>query len=510
MSRSERHQRAVGIAVIGAGPGGICMGIKLKEAGFHNFVILERSSGIGGTWRRNRYPGCACDIPSHVYSYSFELHSGWTRPYASQPEILAYLERCAEKYELLPHCRFGTKVTRAVWQEGAATWVVELASGETVEASVIVSAVGMFNELHWPAIPGLSTFSGTTFHSACWDWDHDLTGERVGVIGSAASAVQFVPEIVKRAGRVHLFQRTANWVLPKVDSPFTPEQLEEFRNDPSALQAARDEALATAETNNVAKSDAAVRAQREAVVLEAMKVIEDPQVRAQLRPQHPWGCKRPLLSNDFYPTFNRPNLELVTESIEHITEGSVVTRDGTERHVETLILATGYETTKYISVIDVVGRAGVTIAEAWSDGPQAHLGISAAEFPNLFMLYGPNTNNGSIITMIEFQVSHIVAQLRRMIDEELAWIDVRPDRMRSYNEEIQCAIEQVTHWHASCNSYYRTSSGRVVTQWPGTMSEFRDRVVLPDPEDFSVGKRVRSVSASGPPLMKREESAVSG
>ncbi len=281
MSGAGRERRGVRVAIIGAGPGGICMGIKLREAGFDDFVILERADGVGGTWRSNRYPGCACDVPSHVYQFSFELNGSWTRPYATQPEILAYMERCAEKYGLLSHCRFETSVTRATWQEDRAGWALELAGGEVVEAQAVVSAVGMFNELIWPDIPGLASFAGTMFHSARWDWDHDLTGETVAVIGSAASSVQLVPEIVKQAGQVFLFQRTANWVLPKADAPYSAEELERFLTDPSARQAARDEVFTTQESNSVAKADAAARATREAIVLAAIEVVHDPVVRVQ-------------------------------------------------------------------------------------------------------------------------------------------------------------------------------------------------------------------------------------
>jgi cyclohexanone monooxygenase len=480
----EGQSGRVPIAIIGAGPGGICMAIKLREAGFDDFVLLERSDGVGGTWRRHVYPGCACDVQSHVYQYSFELNPDWTRPYARQSEILAYLEACAEKYGVLPHCRFGSDVTAAKWQEAQAAWAIQLSSGEILEANIVVSAVGMFNELVWPDIPGISTFQGTMFHSAHWKWDHDIRGEAVAVIGSAASAVQFVPEIVKQAGQVYLFQRTANWVLPKPDTPYTPEQLEHYRTDRAAREAARNEVFSTQETNNVAKADAAARATREALVLAAIDVVEDPVVRERLRPQHPWGCKRPLLSNDFYPAFNRPNLELVTDSIDVIRGQVIRTSDSRERRVDTLILATGYDTTKYASVIDVVGQNGATLGDVWWDGAQAYLGITTAGFPNFFMLYGPNTNNGSIITMIEYQVAHIVNMVRRMTEQDLDWIDVRPETMASYNDEVQLAISGVAHWQAGCNGYYRSASGRVVTQWPSTMTEYRDRVVVPDLRDF--------------------------
>ncbi len=463
------------------------MGVKLKEAGFEDFVILERSDGVGGTWRRNTYPGAACDIQSALYSFSFEVKVDWSRPYAPQPEILAYMEEIAEKYGLLPHCRFGAEVQRARWDDSASAWTVELASGDRLQADVVVSALGMFNDLAWPDIPGLQDFAGTCFHSAQWNWEHDLTGRHVAVIGSAASAVQFVPEIVKQAGQVNLFQRTANWVLPKEDEPYTEEQLAGFRADPSLVLDRRDYLFRIVEAT-MTFNDPALCAERQAVALAAIDVVEDPVVREKLVPDHPWGCKRPLFSNDFYPAFNRPNLELVTERIERITEDAVVTVDGVEREVDTLILATGFTATRYLSAIDVVGTGGRHIDDAWRDGATAYLGVTTAGFPNLFMLYGPNTNNGSILTMIEYQVAHVVAHLRRLLNEDLAWVDVEPEAMDRYNRHVQEAIEGVTVWQAGCNGYYRTPSGRVVTQWPFSMTEFRRRTEAVDPADYRVGR----------------------
>ncbi len=478
------------IAIIGAGPGGICMAIKLREAGFEDFVLLEKASGVGGTWNLNRYPGCACDVQSHLYSFSFEIKRDWSRPYASQPEILAYLEHCAGKYGILPHCRFDDAVIRATWDDVEARWTLELESGDAVAADVVISGIGMFNDLAWPEIDGLGEFAGTMFHSSRWDWDHDLAGETVGVIGSAASAVQFVPEIVQDAGKVHLFQRTANWVLPKPDDPYTEEQLTHFGSDPDAVLAIREELYRTMD-EGMTFSDPATNAQREAFGLAAVDVVEDPDVRRKLRPQHPFGCKRPLLSNHYYPAFNRPNLELVTDPIERITEDAVVTVDGVQRPVDTLVLASGFSTTKYLSAIDVVGRGGRHIDEAWSDGACAYLGISTPGFPNLFMLYGPNTNNGSILTMIEYQVAHIVQQVQRLAREDLAWIDAKPDATDRYNDEVQVGISQVDVWQAGCNGYYRTRSGRIVTQWPFSMSEYRRRTAVPDPAEFAVAPCVQ-------------------
>jgi cation diffusion facilitator CzcD-associated flavoprotein CzcO len=476
------------IAIIGAGPGGLCMAINLKAAGYDDFVILERSGGVGGTWYQNRYPGCACDIQSHLYSYSFEIKPDWTRPYATQPEILAYMEFCAAKYGILPHCRFGSEVVRATWNEPSSSWTVELRSGDLVEADVVVSALGMFNDLAWPKIEGLDSFAGTSFHSARWNWDHDLTGESVGVIGSAASAVQFVPEIIKQAGQVHLFQRTANWVLPKLDDPASPADIEARLHDPNLALAIRRE-IFNAVDQGQTFADRALNAEREAAVLAAIQVVKDPAVRDKLVPTHPYGCKRPLVSNNYYVAFNEPNLELVTDHIDRVTSDAIVTADGRQHRVDTLIIATGFAATRYLSAIDVVGRGGRHISDAWNDGAIAYLGITTAGFPNLFMLYGPNTNNGSILAMIEYQVEHVMGLLERLSSEELAWLDVRPDVMHSYNEEVQRAIAGVKVWQAGCNGYYRTPSGRVVTQWPYSMTEFRKRSAAIDASAFEVAAR---------------------
>jgi cation diffusion facilitator CzcD-associated flavoprotein CzcO len=438
------------------------MAVRLQQAGFDDLVLFEKGEGVGGTWYHNRYPGCACDIQSHLYSFSFEIKRDWSRPYAPQAEILAYLERVAEKYRLLGHCRFGCEVRSATWDDARSAWT--LAS---------------------PDLPGLASFAGTSFHSARWRWDHDLAGERVAVIGSAASAVQFVPEIVKQAGQVHLFQRTANWVMPKLDEPFSAEQLEQFRRDPNAALALRSEIYQQVDTG-MTFSDPEALAKIEAAGLAAIDVVRDPELRRKLRPDHPFGCKRPLISNDYYAAFNRLNLELVTDAIERIEPDAVVTADGRARRVDTMILATGFSTTRYLSAIEVRGRDGRRIDDAWSDGARAYLGVTTTGFPNLFMLYGPNTNNGSILAMIESQVDYTLRQIERIADEDLAWIDVRPEPMERYNDEIQRAIAGVKVWQAGCTGYYRTPSGRVVTQWPFSMTEFRERTQKPDDGAYEV------------------------
>jgi cation diffusion facilitator CzcD-associated flavoprotein CzcO len=478
-------QRKLSFAIVGAGPGGMCMGIRLREAGFEDFVILEKADGVGGTWRHNRYPGCECDVPSHLYSFSFDLKPDWTKPYAVQPEILEYLEACAERHGLPPHCRFNTAVVEASWDEQQASWSVRCNNGDVVQADVLVGAVGMFNEPAFPSIEGLDDFAGTVFHSSRWDDDHDFAGETVAIIGSAASAVQLVPNMAAVADQTYLFQRTANWVLPKLDDPYTAAQIEHFKVDDSDLRALRDQTYANFEVGSTF-SNPKVLADRERVGLSAIEVVDDPELREKLKPLHPFGCKRPLLSNDYYPAFNRPDLELVTEEIARIGGQSVVTANGRERQIDTLILATGFQTTKYLSTIAVTGRDGRHLDDAWQDGAQAYVGITTAGFPNMFMLYGPNTNNGSIITMLEHQVDHVLQHVQKLANDDVSWIDVRPDAMAGYNAELQEVLDGVGVWNADCNGYYRSASGRIVTQWPMSMAEYRNRTAAIDWDAFEV------------------------
>ena len=459
------------------------MGIKLKEAGFEDFVILEQASGVGGTWWHNRYPGAECDVKSHLYSFSFEPKPDWTRPFARQPEIQRYLEACCEKFGLERHLVPGTRVTSASWDEDAFEWCLETDLGEEHRAEIVVSAMGMFNEPFWPTIPGLDSFQGTLLHSARWDQLHELGGEGVAVIGSAASAVQLVPEVAKEARKLWVFQRTANWILPKDDAPYTNDQLEQFRNDPSALQASREKIYDWTE-RSITFFDPIMLEKAEQAGMLALQAVEDPEVRRRLTPSVAFGCKRVLWSNDYYPTFNRANVELVTDPVVEITANAIRSADGTRRSVDTIVLATGFETTKFLSSIEVSGRSGLHLDTRWKDGPQAYLGVATAGFPNLFMLYGPNSNCGSIIFILECQVDYILKHLIRMRAEGLRSLEVRREVMRRYNEQLQQDLERIEVWNGSCSGYYRSESGRIVTQWPSTMSAYRDRIRQPDSDAY--------------------------
>jgi cation diffusion facilitator CzcD-associated flavoprotein CzcO len=479
---ARRGRRSIGI--IGAGPGGIAAAVRLLEAGHDDVVLLEKASGVGGTWWHNRYPGLSCDIPSHLYSFSFAPKLDWKRPYGGRDEIHAYMDGVVDQFELRDRIRFDTEVTRAKWDDARALWRVDTASGDTFEFDVVVAGLGMFNELNWPDIPGLDSFGGTQFHSARWDWDHDLAGERVGVIGSAASAVQFIPEIAPLAGQLTVFQRAANWVLPKEDTPWTEEQLEFFATHPEEVEASR-QAIFDRVDPLISFSNAEMLRLSTEAGLRNLEAVEDPDLRRRLTPTGPYGCQRPLISNDYYPTFNRPNVELVTEPIERITPAGVATVDGVEREFDTLIIATGFQTTKYLSAIDVTGRDGLHLDKAWADGAHAYLGITTAGFPNLFMLYGPNTNNGSIIYMLECQAEYAAQAVEWIERDDLAWIDVKPEVETEYNERLQHDLDTVGVWGASnCHNYYRGAGGHIVTQWPHSMSEYRRRTERLDPDAY--------------------------
>lgn len=480
-----RPRRTRRIAIIGAGPGGIATAVSLLDRGHDDFVILEKAPGIGGTWYHNRYPGAECDIKSHLYSFSFAPNPAWSCRYARQPEIKAYLEDVVDRYGLRPHIRLSTPVHELRWDDHRSVWHLVVGDDEQLDAEIVVSAIGMFGEPVAPDIPGLERFQGTMFHSAQWADDHDLSGERVAVIGSAASAVQLIPEIAPLVSSLTVYQRSANWVSPKEDDPYSESELADFAADPDAVQRARDE-IFTGIDPNLTFADAERRALAEEFGVRNIAVVEDPDVRTKLTPDMPFGCKRPLASNLYYPTFNLPHVELVTDAIAEITESGVVTADGQTRDVDTIILATGFTTTKFLAALDVVGRDGLDIDDAWADGAQAYLGITTAGFPNLFMLYGPNTNNGSIIFMIECQVAYVMSVLDEMDARDLAWVDVKRGVMDAYNEELQRTLDGVEVWQAGCNGYYRVGD-RIVTQWPGSMTAYQRRTATPDLTAFETG-----------------------
>jgi len=475
--------------VVGAGFGGIGAAISLRRAGFTDVTVLERADEVGGTWRDNTYPGCACDIPSQLYSFSFEPNPGWTRSYPSQPEIQAYLVRTAERHGLRSCLRVGATVTELRWDEASCTWAVHLADGEVLTADVVVSATGPLSTPSVPDIDGLDQFTGTVFHSARWRHDHDLRGERVAVIGTGASAVQFVPEIAPVAAHVDVYQRTAPWVIGRADHPVPVRQQQLFAWLPFVQRVlrwrtyVRQELLALAFLGHE-RVTARVAAMGTEHIAAA---IDDPELKAAVTPHFSPGCKRLLVSDDWYPTLTRPHVDLVTAPIDRVVADGVVTTDGVVHPADTIVLGTGFAATDFLAPMRVVGRGGVELSEAWRDGAATHLGITVAGFPNLFLLAGPSTGLGhnSIVFMIEAQLHHVLGALRHRARHGVAALDVRADVQAASYAEVQRRMRR-TVWASGCDSWYRSEDGRIDTLWPGSTVDYWRRTRRFDPAAFEV------------------------
>ena len=474
------------IIVIGAGPGGIISAYQFREAGYTNVKILERDGDVGGTWQRSRYPGLGCDIMIHAYSFSFNLNPNWKRSYAPQPEILEYMRATVDKLDLWPMIQLNTGVTEARWHDETGKWMVSTTTGETLVADVVISAQGMFGDVKWPDIPGRDFFSGDLVHTGEWPHELDIANKRVAVIGGAASAVQSIPEIAKLASQLTSYQRSPQWVLPKEDFPIPAEQIEEFNRNPEALQGYRD-AIMNYIGPNAPFSNKEILGGAEWAGAVAISVVDDPKTREGLTPHVPWGCFRPLFSNDYYPAFNRPNVELVTDGIDRITPTGIVTADGVEREFDVIVCATGYVVDKFAARIPFTGIGGRSLDDEWADGPEAYLGVTTTGFPNLFMLYGPNNNAGSLIEMAEYEVAYVIELLAQMNESGADWINVQRDAMDAYNAELQQGIANVEVWHAGCGHYYESPSGKIVTQYPFSMFHYRDSVANPDLSPFELG-----------------------
>lgn len=506
----ERHVsgQEVPIVIVGAGFGGLAMAIRLLATGRSDFLILEKAAGLGGTWHDNTYPGCACDVPSHLYSLSFEQHPRWTRHYASQPEILAYLEDVANRHRLHERIRFNTELKSLTWDEAAGRWHLELAGGETLTAGVVMLAVGGLHIPRIPEIPGLGRFTGPAFHSARWRHDVDLTGKRVAVIGSGASAVQIVPAIAPKVARLDVFQRTPPWVLPRNDAPIPASLQTAFAVVPGLQRLwrwvlyLRQESIAIAYTQNP-KLLGHWQTQTMRMIQEA---IADHETRDQLWPRYALGCKRALLSDDYYPTLARENVELVTERITEIREQTIVTADGRQREVDAIVLATGFRTFNPATEIAITGREGRSLADDWRDGPQAYNGVLVAGYPNLFTLVGPNSGLGhnSIVFMIEAQVRYILSCLDLLARGRLEAIEVRDDIQQAFNEQIEERFQQTvwvsdgTPWRKPCSSWYKTATGRLTALWPGFSASYWWRLRRADPRDFVPPEQIALEAASRP------------
>lgn len=478
------------VIIIGAGMSGLCMGIELRRRGIEDFLILEKSPAVGGTWHDNHYPGCCCDVPSVLYSYSFEPNPAWSRRYSPFDEIQAYFEHCADKYGLRPHLRLETGVESAAYREAEGVWELVLDDGERVRARCLVSGLGQLNLPNIPDLPGRDSFGGDSWHSARWRDDVDLAGKRVAVIGNAASALQFIPHLARKAEQLYVYQRHANHVIPRNDRAYSEAEKARFARYPVwqklhrlLIYLRQDWLLYPLMWRRSPLRGLVARWARG--FLE--KQVSDPGLRAALWPDYPMGCKRILVSDDYFPTFNRDNVELVTAPIEGIGPAGVATADGVERPVDVLIYGTGFRSTELLSAVRFVGAGGLELAQAWRDGPEAYRGVCTAGFPNFFMLYGPNTNLGhnSIIYMVEQQVAYVARCIDKLLSHGLRSLVVRADVQRAYNDRLQGELAD-TVWVAGCDNWYKNAAGKVTNNWPHSTLAYRWHMRAPDFSDFEM------------------------
>ncbi len=469
--------------IIGAGFSGICMSIKLKEAGMENFLILESADSVGGTWRENDYPGCACDIPSHLYSFSFEQSSDWSRMFPPQQEIWDYLRHCVDKYELASHLRLNSNVDKAVFDEAGACWQVTLDDGQSFTGKALVSGMGALNRPAYPDIPGLSEFSGTSFHSARWNHSYDFDGKTVAVIGTGASAIQFVPQIADKVKQLLLFQRTPPWVVPKLDRRFPSWERRIYRHLPFARVLFRNLIYWRQEVRGIGFTiDPRLMGRARRVALKHLeKQVADPALQEKLTPNYTIGCKRILISSDYYPALQKDNLSLNTSGIKCVTEDAVIDGDGREHKVDAIVLGTGFRATDPITPTRLLGIGGRDLSDDWRDGPEAFLGISVAGYPNLFLLVGPNTGLGhnSIIFMIEAQVRYTIKMLRKMLEQGVRAVDVKAESQDQFNRDIQRSLAK-TVWQSGCKSWYQTEDGKNSSLWPGSTFTYWARTLNPN------------------------------
>ncbi|WP_130391910.1 flavin-containing monooxygenase [Cupriavidus agavae] len=495
------------IAVIGSGFAGLGMGMRLKQSGVDDFLIFERAHAVGGTWRDNHYPGCACDVQSHLYSFSFAPNPGWSRMFSGQAEIRQYLEHCASRFGLRGHLRFGHALEHAQWDAAAAVWRLRMANGRRVRARVLVSGMGGLSTPAIPDIPGLDRFAGTVFHSQQWRHDYALEGRRVAVIGTGASAIQFVPRIAPQVAHLDLYQRTPPWIMPKPDRRISPVERALFRYVPVTQRLVRTGLYWMLESRvlGFVIHPKLMKAVEQVARRHLRRQVRDPALRQTLTPDYTIGCKRVLISNDYYPALTRDNVDVVTTGIDHVEADGVVLRDGTRRPADAIILGTGFRATDPIPRGVIVGRDGHDLTDAWRDGAEAYLGTTVAGFPNLFLIVGPNTGLGhsSMVLMIESQVNYVLDALRQMRAGQVQAVDVQPPVQARFNHGIQRKLGR-TIWSAGgCASWYvDAANGKNTTLWPGFTWQFRQATRafrMADYEQWPVRAPVPDVPHAGVP-----------
>lgn len=469
------------ITILGAGFSGICMGIQLKRAGIHDFTIVEQSSGVGGTWRDNTYPGAACDVPSYLYSFSFETKKDWSLKFAEQPEILSYLEHCTDKFGLRSHLKLGTTLIKAEFNENSGCWELELRSNrdegvERIQSRTLVCGAGQLNRPSTPEILGQDGFIGPQFHSARWDHSVDFKGKDIAVIGNGASAVQFVPPLAAEAKSLQVFQRSPNWIVPKADGRFEGLAANVLKITPANklyrlfLYLKLELRFSTFQQESFLSRLAKKMMSKEMEVA----LAGDSELRDSLIPDYTPGCKRVLQSNDYLQTLMEEHVGVVTSPIEKILPQAVLTADGVEHNADVIVYGTGFKTNEFLNHIDIQGLNQKKLRDVWQDGAEAFLGINVSGFPNLYMTYGPNTNLGhnSIVFMIENQVQYILKCIQRTRRKKIKYLDLLPETQDQFNQWVQDTVSESV-WATECSSWYKNAAGKVVNNWPASTLAYR-------------------------------------
>ncbi|WP_322062790.1 NAD(P)/FAD-dependent oxidoreductase [Paraburkholderia sp. J63] len=490
----------LGIAIIGTGFAGLGMAIRLLQRGHTDFAVFEKAGSVGGTWRDNHYPGCACDVQSHVYSFSFAPNPRWTRMFAPQPEIRAYLNRCVEQFRLSPWLNFDHELTSAQWDESAHCWRLAFANGRRLAARVLVSGMGGLSRPALPAIPGVDTFEGNAFHSQQWDHGYALEGKRVAVIGTGASAIQFVPQIAPKVAALALFQRTPPWIMPKPDRPLSRFEQWMFRTLPFTQKIARTGLYWMLESRvlGFAIHPALMKNVQKLALRHIRHQVQDPALRETVTPDYTIGCKRVLISNDYYPALTRANVNVVTDAIARIDATGVITADGKHYEVDCLIYGTGFQVADPFPAGAVIGRGGVDIVDTWRSGAHAYLGTTLPGYPNFFMIMGPNTGLGhnSMVFMIESQIEYILGALDAMKQDRADAIEVREQVEARYNARIQEKLARAIWSVGGCKSWYLDPrNGKNTTLWPGFTWRFRQATAHFSMADYQVLRAPRREEA---------------
>jgi len=510
-SRASKTRQHYGVLIIGGGFAGLGAAIRLRKDGRDDFLVIERGDAVGGTWRDNTYPGAACDVPSHLYSYSFELNPNWSRSFSPQPEIQAYLLSIAEKYDINRSCLFNTEVSLAQWDESAGQWLVDTPNGD-FSADVVVGAVGALCEPHLPEIQGIEDFQGEIFHSARWNHDADLKGKRVAIIGTGASAIQIGPAIAKTVDRLDVYQRTAPWVMPRRDRAYSKVEALAYQHVPYLQRGAREAIYWGRElfVLGFAHQPKILQIAQQAAKGNINKAIKDPELRKAVTPDFQIGCKRILISNDWYPMLARDNVDLVTDGIAEVRANSIVSTDGTVREVDAIVVATGFYVTDSPTYDRIVGVGGQSLGELWRNkGQQAYKGATVTGFPNLFFIVGPNTGLGhsSMVFMIESHINYMSSALKEMDRHSLATVEVREERQQSYNARLQKAMKKTIWTTGGCASWYLDAHGNNTTLWPSFTFTFRQMTRRFDRDAYRTTARSDRAASRPLTIVKEEVSA---